>query len=251
MALDFENGSSEYAEATTAVVSGVPCSMAAWIKAESLHSGCVVSVATSGSDNNYLMLFVRNTGAVEFHNRATDSDTGISSATYSAGSWMHVSGSSVSSGDSQCFVNGANKGTAASNNAPSGMNRSSVGRIPRAGSNLYFDGLIAEVGIWDAVLDDAEHAVLAKGVSPLKVRPQSLVAYWPLWGSYTSPVDLVSGISLTKTGTVAADHPRVLYPSRSQRIYIPGGGGGGDPEGSLIGGKLIRGGLLLHGVLGR
>lgn len=28
-------------------------------------------------------------------------------------------------------------------------------------------------------------------------------------------------------------------------------GGGADPEGSLIGGKLIRGGLLLHGVLGR
>lgn len=28
-------------------------------------------------------------------------------------------------------------------------------------------------------------------------------------------------------------------------------GAGGDPEGSLIGGKLIRGGLLLHGVLGR
>jgi hypothetical protein len=26
---------------------------------------------------------------------------------------------------------------------------------------------------------------------------------------------------------------------------------GGDPEGSLLGGKIIRGGLLLHGVLGR
>jgi hypothetical protein len=26
---------------------------------------------------------------------------------------------------------------------------------------------------------------------------------------------------------------------------------GGDPEGSLLGGKLLRGGLLLHGVLGR
>jgi len=25
----------------------------------------------------------------------------------------------------------------------------------------------------------------------------------------------------------------------------------GDPEGSLVGGKLLRGGLLLHGVLGR
>lgn len=31
----------------------------------------------------------------------------------------------------------------------------------------------------------------------------------------------------------------------------PAGGGGGDPEGSLISGKLIRGGLLLHGVLTR
>ena len=29
------------------------------------------------------------------------------------------------------------------------------------------------------------------------------------------------------------------------------GGGGGDPEGSLLGGKLLRGGLLRHGVLGR
>lgn len=36
-------------------------------------------------------------------------------------------------------------------------------------------------------------------------------------------------------------------PQRIQRIFAAAGGG--DPEGSLIGGKLIRGGLLKHGVL--
>lgn len=32
---------------------------------------------------------------------------------------------------------------------------------------------------------------------------------------------------------------------------VPAAGGSADPEGSLIGGKLLRGGLLIHGVLGR
>lgn len=42
-----------------------------------------------------------------------------------------------------------------------------------------------------------------------------------------------------------------LYNSGNGRdyAYISGGGGGGDPEAGLIGGKLIRGGLLLRGCL--
>ena len=36
-----------------------------------------------------------------------------------------------------------------------------------------------------------------------------------------------------------------------QIVAFVGAAAGGDPEGSLIGGKLLRGGLLLHGVLGR
>ena len=37
----------------------------------------------------------------------------------------------------------------------------------------------------------------------------------------------------------------------AQTISIKDTVAGGDPEGSLLGGKLLRGGLLLHGVLGR
>jgi hypothetical protein len=42
------------------------------------------------------------------------------------------------------------------------------------------DGRTAEVGIWNAALTAAEIASLAKGMTPDKIRPQSLVFYAPL-----------------------------------------------------------------------
>lgn len=42
------------------------------------------------------------------------------------------------------------------------------------------EGDISEVGYWNVALTDADVAVLAKGVSPLLVRPEGLVAYWSL-----------------------------------------------------------------------
>ncbi len=61
--------------------------------------------------------------------------------------------------------------------------------VSDAANNLYigsrvtdreFDGRIAEVAIWDVILTADEAAILSKGYSPLFVRPQNLVAYWPL-----------------------------------------------------------------------
>jgi hypothetical protein len=73
-------------------------------------------------------------------------------------------------------------------------------------------------------------------------------------GSRDSPADywdgLVAQVALWKRD-IRSDLAE-LYAAGSGLPYSSwDGGGGGDPEGSLIGGKLIRGGLLLHGVLGR
>jgi hypothetical protein len=108
--------------------------------------------------------------------------------------------------------------------------------VGRRGNNStstvgYFDGLIAEVGIWGAVLTDAEVASLAKGVSPLMVRPQSLVAYYPLYGRGSTEPDYINGLGLTPTNSpVAAEHPRAYRPWSPA---TPGGtapvaAGGGD-----------------------
>ena len=57
-------------------------------------------------------------------------------------------------------------------------------------------------------------------------------------------IDLITGIH----GFSIDTHARILMPIRPMIITAPAAVGG-DPEGSLIGGKLIRGGLLRHGVL--
>jgi len=70
---------------------------------------------------------------------------------------------------------------------------------------------LAEAGLWDAALTDAEVAILGVGYSPLFVRPQSLVAYWPL---VRDAKDRVGGYDLTAGGgPVVAAHPRIIYPS--------------------------------------
>ena len=59
----------------------------------------------------------------------------------------------------------------------------------------YCDGSLAEAAIWNAALSDAEVAALATGVSPLLVRPGSLVFYAPLARDL---LDRVGGLQLLK-----------------------------------------------------
>ena len=84
-----------------------------------------------------------------------------------------------------------------------------------------FDGYTAEAALWDVGLSDDEMAALAKGFSPLLVRPESLRSYWPILGAGAPEPNLVdSGANLTVTGSVPkADHPRIIMPREA--IYLP------------------------------
>ena len=71
------------------------------------------------------------------------------------------------------------------------------------------DGRLAEVGIWNIDLTAAEIASLAKGMTPDKIRPQSLVFYAPL---VRNLIDQKGGLALTNNNSATvANHPR-LYP---------------------------------------
>ena len=74
------------------------------------------------------------------------------------------------------------------------------------------DGDVAEWAGWTAVLDAAEVVALAKGVSPLLVRPSSLEMYWPLLGRTSPEVELMNGFTAALTGTANATHLRMYYP---------------------------------------
>ena len=76
-----------------------------------------------------------------------------------------------------------------------------------SGVGLFFDGLLAESGVWRAALTADEIASLARGVSPSLVRPQSLAFYAPL---IRELADARGGASLTNNGgATVANHPRV------------------------------------------
>ena len=75
-------------------------------------------------------------------------------------------------------------------------------------SSLFTHCTVAEVAVWSSTLTAGEITSLARGVSPLEVRPVSLRHYYPLYGRTSPEPDLVGGDSATLVGSpAAADHP--------------------------------------------
>ncbi|HUY68593.1 MAG TPA: hypothetical protein VMV79_04765 [Alphaproteobacteria bacterium] len=77
-----------------------------------------------------------------------------------------------------------------------------------ANTNLTWDGKIAEVALWNGVvLNASEAAALAKGVSPLFMRPSALALYYPLTGLGSGEPDWgPSRFGATLTGTRFQPH---------------------------------------------
>lgn len=72
----------------------------------------------------------------------------------------------------------------------------------------YADGVFAELAYYSDVLSGNEIAALARGISPLSVRPTAITNYWPLWGLHSPEINLVGGASSgTLTGTSQTSGP--------------------------------------------
>lgn len=215
---------SNYLSASDAAATAPPLTMAAW----GLVTGAVgtnmtimtLTTATGGSgqDLHALQLDGSTSGRV----RATSNDTGgaasaVATAAPSANTWFHAAGVWSATNSRAAFLNGGNKGTNTTSKTVPSSNRTAIGvnGIATPGQAFSSTGLLAEAAIWNAALTDAEIAVLATGVSPLAVRPGSLVAYWPLIGKNSPENNLRSGGTMAITGSLsAAAHPRIIMPPR-------------------------------------
>lgn len=70
-------------------------------------------------------------------------------------------------------------------------------------------GDVAHVALWNVALTDDEVASLAAGVSPLRMRRDALIAYWPVGGQSPEP-DVVGGFDLVVTnGPVQSEEPPI------------------------------------------
>lgn len=142
------------------------------------------------------------------------SQSAQSTAGFGANAWHHACGVWAATNDRRAYIDGGNRGNDANNVVPDAPDRTSVGRRGDATPTRYFSGAIAEAAIWSAALTDAEVAVLGRGYCPLFVRPQSLVAYWPLIRDPDN--DLVGGYNLTPYNSpTVARHAPMLYPTQA------------------------------------
>lgn len=77
-------------------------------------------------------------------------------------------------------------------------------------ANTQVDGRIAEVAVWGGDIGAAGFDQLAKGVSPLQIRPDLLRFYLPLHGDSLTDIDTAQTYTITGTINKAAHPPMLL-----------------------------------------
>ena len=173
-------------------------------------------------NNNDLHLGGRsvNTDGFQQHNRG---NTFLAATDYRVGGYFDVGGDEINS-----YLDGvAGTPTAVTfgnatyaNETPSVDN--TIG-TNGAGNTQFFDGIIAEFGVWNVKLNAAEFSALgAKHVSPELVRRSSLVGYWKLFGNASPEPDRILGANgVLVNAPTKATHPRIIYPAPTRIIHVP------------------------------
>ncbi len=211
----FDDASNEYLLNNTAILSAIPITMACWFNSnDDALAQVLMSIADNASDlHSFYLRLDGAAGGDPINAAVAGGGDGLASSSsgFSTNTWHHACGVFTSNTSRAIYLDGGNKGTDATDITPAGLDRFGIGVLVRQNLFGYFSGMIAEAAIWNAALTDAEAASLAAGFSPKLIRPQSLVAYWPLVRGLNDPV---GGYNLTATGTVVAAHTRIILPSR-------------------------------------
>lgn len=177
-----------------------PMTFAAWFNKNALtFASAITEVDTNGADFGLNLMYVDpSANALALSISAANVASQASKGTYTTGNWFHACAVYQSTSSRQVYLNGS---VSVSDNTliplPT-FTREMIGRV--------FDGRVAEVGIWNAVLTVTDIGVLQK-FSPRHVRPQNLKSYSRL---IRNTQNLIAG-PLTATGTTPGTHPRIIY----------------------------------------
>jgi hypothetical protein len=205
------NGTNRFLTATTPITA-VPITVSCWF------------LANNNTANMALVVLENNSGTHRFDLQALGATTGdpIQSGTasggpssfartttgFSANTWNHACGVFSTINSRTAYLNAGAKANNTGSQIPNGISVLKIGALNLSGTNVsFFNGSVAEVGIWNASLTDAEIESLAKGMTCDKIRPQNLVFYAPL---VRDLIDQKGGLALTdNNGATVANHPRV------------------------------------------
>ena len=224
MARAFDDGSSQDISADYSAISAYPLSLACWFNSDDIT---VTQTLVSLSDTAGSVDFVRIMAAgniagdpVRAQVRRSSPEQADTSTSYSAGTWHHACGTFGSNTSRIAYLDGGGKvEDTTTRSIAQSLDKFSIGSRLTSSPTNYMSGSIAEVGVWDVVLTDAEVAILADGYSPLLVRPANLLLYVPL----VRGIQEYKGLALTNNGSTVSVHPRVFHPTVPYYVMAPAG----------------------------
>lgn len=229
MARLFDDASTQYLQYTGAVLSSLPITLVAWFYSDdAANAQDILAIARSSSDTPYIRLVaggnVVGDPVLAIHRDDANTQSLAQSATgYSVNTWAHGAAVFASGTSRTAYINGVAGTTLTASIGTTTVDRTAIGRLPRATPAAYFSGRIAEAAIYSVALTTDEIASLYNngiGLSPKMVRPDALVAYWPLlqtdgdidwWGQF----NMTAGNSPTH-----ADHNPVEYPGGIASVQL-------------------------------
>lgn len=216
----FTETSGQFMARTTAPVSTYPCTLAAWYKPSNLTSNHVIVYVGSATDARRFMIYKMSNagGNVARASSVPDgggagSDAVGTTAMTDTTRWYHVVGVWTSSTSRKIYVDGVLEATDTNSVATTSLNRFALAARgnPAPTYGLYANAKIAEAGVWNVALTDAEVLQLAKGANPQWIQRTALVAYVPLWTGLSPDLDLTGNtLGLTNAPTQSTDHPPVF-----------------------------------------
>ena len=206
----------------SAPVAVAPLTLAGWFNSDSLTlDQQIVQLQDKdvGNDRWWIQLSGNIAGDfVQFYSQDGTASPATTSLAYSTDTWQHACGVEIASNSRVAYLDGGNSGTETTLRTPDNIDSISIGRAGDSTPNNHFSGMLAEIAVWDVALAAGDVVQLADGFSPLFVRPESLVFYCPIIGSFSPEIDLIGGRNMTVTGATKAAHPRVFYPALTQRF---------------------------------
>lgn len=209
----FDDAAQQYLSNANGIATNAPATLAAWFRSDDTTIlQCMIGLFNGG---DYFYLQAAGTDAQKIYAAAGDNpnfETAATTAGYNANTWHHACAVFASSTSRSAYLDGGSKGTNVNFCNPTGLDTTHIGTTWGAGGN-HFSGRIAEAAIWNVALTDDEVLALAGGVSPTRIRPGSIQAYWPLYGTASPEPDYRGTYNMTlNNGPTQADHAPVQVP---------------------------------------
>jgi len=222
----FAKASSQYAELTASVPSAEPMTLSCWYNATDFATAPICLAVHSGTTSGLKLGFTTG-GAVQIVATDSGGSNGVanSSTNTTAGTWAHALGTTSANNSRSAYLNAFGLQTNTTPITLSGLSKYVLGANYNGGSrNFYANGVIADAAVWNVALSSQEILALSQGISPLLIRPASLVFYAPLWGEMSPELNLRgAGVTLGAAGaapTLSPLHPRIYQGGRSVGVVI-------------------------------